>query len=116
MDANNSTIVLNRKKVLLITSICLIAILHVYIFFRFLSVPKESLKSGISECENLETPTARNFCYTELALKRNDASICDKILSVDISNYCMAGVTKNSSLCANIRDESLKQNCPPKFW
>ena len=66
------------------------------------------------ECEKVSNMLHRHTCYLNLAISKEDISICDNIQGEVFKDACYRVVAidkKDSSLCEKITTEVLKDNC-----
>lgn len=65
---------------------------------------------SLGECSKLSEPD-KTWCYTEIAEKEGDVSICRKGTNTEIKNYCLGIVGNDRSKCQELQDQKLKQLC-----
>ena len=69
-------------------------------------------------CAEIVHASDRGGCYIELAIKNNDASVCENIVyEIEHRDKCYINVaehTGDSGICENVVDDSLREKC--YFW
>lgn len=68
----------------------------------------------IEHCAEIENSELKSGCYSQLAINKSDALLCDKVIDRYERDYCYSSVAKsmgNVSLCEKIRDNERKNFC-----
>lgn len=69
------------------------------------------VKMDISICENMQY---KSRCYEDIAIRKGDTSICNKILYSEFKDRCYGNVARvrgDSSICDKIPTQSIKDEC-----
>ena len=73
-----------------------------------------TIKKDLSICDRLQEQYKKDTCYSGVASAKQDLSICDKIQDPGWKDYCYQGVAitkQDLSICTEIHVESTKDSC-----
>lgn len=70
-----------------------------------------NIKEGQDNCAGINRSFDRNKCYTEQAIREEDAGVCKKIDAQYAQATCIASVKKDPSICQEIPDYIEKPLC-----
>lgn len=109
------------KKLLYIIPILVVVVVIASIFVFFMFGEKKTIKpevSDFSKCEKELGKTTRAICYTEIAIEKNDVSICGKYLEneedkkfKDLCYRDFAIKNKDKTICEKIESNYIKDQC-----
>ena len=109
----------SKKSFLIIAIIAVIVIAGIFAFFIF--GEKEATEPKISDftkCEQESLKTMKAICYTELAIEKNDVSICENYLEneqdkkfKDLCYRDFAIDNKDERICEKIESSNIKDQC-----
>ncbi len=110
---------LSKKLLWVIPIVVVIIIAGIFAFFMLGEKgTTEPTASDFSKCEQESLKTMRAICYTELAIKNNDASICEKYLEneqdkkfKDLCYRDFAVDNKDGKICEKIESTYIKDQC-----
>ena len=71
-----------------------------------------------SACEDINGPRSQGWkdeCYRAVAEVNHDSVLCQKVISLDWRNYCLAGAAKDPTLCRAIKKASTRFACQALF-
>ncbi|MDP2927143.1 MAG: hypothetical protein Q8N65_03360 [bacterium] len=69
-------------------------------------------------CEEMKGKGSQGWkdeCYRAVAEIKPDSSLCQKVISLDWRNYCLAGAAKDPTFCSAIKKTSTKSACQALF-
>lgn len=108
-----------KKLLWIISIIIVIVVASIFAFFMFRK--KETIEptvSDFSKCEEESLKTMRAICYTEVAIKKKDVSICEKYLEneqdkkfKDLCYRDFAVDKKDGKICEKIESSYIKDQC-----
>ena len=70
------------------------------------------VKNDFRLCKEMSNENIRSICYYALALRNNNPSLCESMISLKDSCYLdLARIKKDPTLCDKIKEEYYKNNC-----